>query len=73
MDCWNQRTFTKVIDRLLESSLILIDDERNGKTLDPQLVIDEHKKCINLCASEVEKLEIFRKKFESTYIKNASK
>jgi len=68
LDMWNQSIFSNIKERLQNSAMKLVHNERNGEAFDSQLVIGVRESYVNLCSNPQDKLLIYRENFERAYI-----
>lgn len=68
LDSWNQSIFSNIKQRLQNSAMKLVHNERNGEAFDSQLVIGVRESYVNLCSNTEDKLQIYRENFERAYI-----
>ena len=68
LDLWNQTIFSNIKERLQNSAMKLVHNERNGEAFDSQLVIGVRESYVNLCSNPQDKLLIYRENFERAYI-----
>ncbi|CAJ0582627.1 unnamed protein product, partial [Mesorhabditis spiculigera] len=65
---WNRYVFAPIQLRLLNEAMNLIDAERKGFTVDPQLIVGVRESFVSLNASENDPLECYRNEYESCYL-----
>lgn len=70
LDSWNKHVFCDIRDRLQDSAMILVKNERKGVSFDSQLVIGVRQSYVNLCSDANDHLKIYREHFESAYIES---
>ena len=51
LDMWNQSIFSNIKERLQNSAMKLVHNERNGEAFDSQLVIGIRESYVNLCSN----------------------
>nr|CAB3234773.1 cullin-5-like [Phallusia mammillata] len=73
LDSWNKNVFHSISDNLKDRTMVLIQEEREGKSVDAQLVIGVRQSFVNLCSNAEDPLQIYHEHFESSYVQATEK
>ncbi len=57
-ECFFQSIFSNIKERLQNSAMRLVHNERNGEAFDSQLVIGVRESYVNLCSNPQDKLQV---------------
>lgn len=68
LDCWRERVFTPISERLRTAALKLVDSERNGEVFDDRLVVGIRESYVILNESAECPLAVYEACFERAFI-----
>ncbi|CAH8868621.1 unnamed protein product [Trichobilharzia szidati] len=68
LETWNSTIYESIKQKLLDSAIKLIQDERCGQVIDSQLVIGVRESCVNLSTLSEKSFRIYVDNFEKAYI-----
>ncbi|GMS79957.1 hypothetical protein PENTCL1PPCAC_2132, partial [Pristionchus entomophagus] len=70
LDCWRERVFNPISDKVRNAALKLIDSERNGEVFDDRLVVGIRESYVILNESGEDPLWVYQVSFEKEFIVN---
>ncbi|CAH8612177.1 unnamed protein product [Schistosoma intercalatum] len=70
LETWNSTIYESIKQKLLDSAIKLIQDERCGQVIDSQLVIGVRESCVNLSTLSEKSFRIYVDNFEKAYIES---
>lgn len=70
LEAWNGSIFSSIRQRLQDSAMRLVEQERRGEAFDSALVVGVRESYVNLSADPADRLVIYRANFESAYIES---
>ncbi|KAL7058155.1 hypothetical protein AAHC03_016658 [Spirometra sp. Aus1] len=73
LDTWDLKIFKEIKQRLEDSAMKLIQDEREGTTIDSSLVIGVRESSVNLSTTSTTKVWNYVGNFETAYIESMEK
>uniref|UniRef100_A0A0X3P9L1 Cullin-5 n=2 Tax=Schistocephalus solidus TaxID=70667 RepID=A0A0X3P9L1_SCHSO len=73
LDTWDLKIFKEIKQRLEDGAMKLIQDEREGTTIDSSLVIGVRESSVNLCTTSTTNVWDYVGNFETAYIESMEK
>ncbi|TNN11332.1 Cullin-5 [Schistosoma japonicum] len=70
LETWNSTIYESIKQKLLDSAIKLIQDERCGQVIDSQLVVGVRESCVNLSTLSEKSFRIYVDNFEKAYIES---
>ena len=69
LQAWNSSIFSSIRQRLQDSAMRLLEQERRGEAFDSALVIGVRESYVNLSADPNDRLVIYRTNFENVSVR----